>query len=67
MSSGIMLQTAFHSLGPVRAATAAPLPIARTRLPELSLRPFSGELIEWSTFWDSYKAAVRDNTSISDR
>ena len=38
----------------------------RAKLPELSLKPFSGELTELFTYWDGYKAAIHDNVSISD-
>ena len=36
-----------------------------TKLPKLSIKHFSGSLTGWSIFWDSYKTAVNDNTSLS--
>ena len=54
------------STEPTVPAAAVPSHSTRTRLPELSLKPFSGELTEWFTFWDGYKAAIHDNMSISD-
>ena len=50
--------------------TAATLPAvstsrATTKLPKLSLQKFSGSLIGWSPFWDAYKAAMHDNSSLT--
>ena len=50
--------------------TAANLPAvstsrAMTKLPKLSLQKFSGSLIGWSPFWDAYKAAIHDNSSLT--
>ena len=36
------------------------------RLPKLALPIFNGNPLKWQTFWDSYKAAVHDNTSLCD-
>ena len=35
------------------------------RLPKLTLQKFLGEFTQWSSFWDSYKSSVHENTSIS--
>ena len=54
------------------STSASPEPIqsvgghARTRLPELNLKGFNGELTEWFTFWDAYKSAIHESTSLSD-
>ena len=32
------------------------------KLPKLTLRPFSGDLTQWFTFWDSFIAAVHNNS-----
>ena len=37
----------------------------RVKLPELFLNPFSGEVTEWLTFWDSFKSAVHDNDQLT--
>ena len=36
------------------------------RLPKLQLRPFGGELTKWTSFWDSFESAVRNNRDLSD-
>jgi hypothetical protein len=36
------------------------------RLPKLSLPTFNGDSLKWQTFWDSYKSAVHDNSSLGD-
>ena len=36
----------------------------RPRLHKLTLPKFRGDVTNWSTFWDSYKSTVHDNTSI---
>jgi len=37
-------------------------PSAASRLPKLDLPRFSGEPLEWQTFWDSFQAAVHSNS-----
>ena len=32
----------------------------------LTIQPFKGALTTWTMFWDSYKAAIHDNASLSD-
>jgi len=34
---------------------------ASVKLPKLTLSPFSGDLTQWFTFWDSFQAAVHDS------
>ena len=36
------------------------------KLPKLTIQPFKGNLTTWITFWDSYKAAIHENSSLSD-
>ena len=36
------------------------------KLPKLSIRPFNEELTSWTTFWDSYNAAIHENPSLSE-
>ena len=38
--------------------------LSSPRLPKLTLQKFRGVVTTWSTFWDSFKAAVHDNDSI---
>ena len=40
-------------------------PSAASRLPKLDLPRFSGEPLEWQTFWDSFQAAVHSNTKLT--
>ena len=37
-----------------------------TKLPRIMLKEFSGDLIEWSSFWDGFEASVHLNPKISD-
>ena len=49
------------SLGASRAPSSSSLSTAsKVNFPKLTIRPF-GELTSWTTFWDSYKAAIHDN------
>ena len=36
------------------------------RLPKLSIRPFGGDITQWTAFWNSFKSAIHDNTTLSD-
>jgi len=36
-----------------------------SRLPKLSLPTFSGDPLQWQTFWDSFNAAINSNPSLS--
>ena len=56
---------------PVSTSTISSHPVAATvrpavkpRLPKLTLPKFRGVVTTWSSFWDSFKAAVHDNDSI---
>ena len=54
---------------PVRdpvAGSDPPSRVSKVKLPKLTIQPFKGDLTAWTTFWDSYKAAIHDNTSLSD-
>lgn len=49
------------------AATATPSALAttsRVKLPKLKLRPFGGELTQWTSFWESFEAAVHNNPDL---
>ena len=34
--------------------------------PKLALPVFNGNVLKWQTFWDSYKVAIHENSSLSD-
>ena len=36
------------------------------KLPKLSLSIFTGNILEWQTFWDSFESSVHHNNSLSD-
>ena len=36
------------------------------KLPKLQLKEFSGDPLEWRSFWDSFEASVHLSTKISD-
>ena len=46
---------------PVNTST----PIVKAKLPKLTLRKFSGDPKSWQLFWDSFEAAVHNNSSLS--
>ena len=52
------------------SAENPPMPLVSTfqtnRLPKLVLPWFNGNPLEWQSFWDSFRSAVHDNSSISD-
>ena len=39
---------------------------ASVKLPKLQLYPFSGELTQWKSFWDSFESAIRGNEQLTD-
>ena len=39
---------------------------SRAKLPKLNLPVFTGDIMEWMTFWDSYNAAVHSDSKLSD-
>ncbi len=48
---------------PARTHSSAP----KVKLPKLSLLPrFNGDLMKWSTFWDSYESAIHKNDDLTD-
>ena len=49
-------------------STASPAPTAgpKVKLPKLTLKSFDGDITAWTPFWDSFKAGVHDNPSLSD-
>jgi len=36
-----------------------------TRLPKLSIPVFSGDPLQWQSFWDCFEAAVHNNASLT--
>ena len=53
-----------------RSSPSAPVPTTSvvhnvTKLPKLSIKHFSGLLTGWTIFWDSYKTALQDHTSLA--
>ena len=58
-------------LPPTAAATSASthhhVPPARDKvlLPKITLQPFDRDLTTWTTFWDSFKAAIDKNNSLT--
>ena len=57
----------------VAPPTALTLPTTHTgtaasqvKLPKLALQPFSGDITNWTTFWDSYESAIHKNPTLSD-
>ena len=52
------------SAAPILTSGLTSNPI-KPKLPKLTLPRFKGELTTWTTFWDSFKSAVHDNTNMS--
>lgn len=48
-----------------RPASPSSTRVSKARLPKLTIRPFSGDLAGWTTFWDSYQTAIYDNHDLS--
>jgi len=47
-----------------RTATMHTQPLVK--LPKLHLRPFSGDLTQWTSFWESFQTAVHNNDDLTD-
>ena len=47
-----------------RSHVHASLQAANSRLPKLTLPTFSGDPLDWQTFWDSFNAAVHTNPAL---
>ena len=37
----------------------------RVKLPKLSIRPFEGDITQWTGFWDSFNSAIHTNASLT--
>lgn len=68
-----LLNTQMHHINPsTTLAVSTPSPQVSTpthsgqvsRLPKLQLLTFSGDPLEWLTFWDSFDVAVNSNPSL---
>ena len=46
-------------------AAVHPKPQDITRLPKLTIPVFSGDILNWQSFWDCFETAVHDNTALS--
>ena len=51
------VDTIYSMQNPVRKFSTA-------KLPKISLKEFSGDPLEWTAFWDSFRSAVYDNSDI---
>ena len=55
---------------PPATTTSPPMPVtmpatSRVKLPKLKLRLFGGELTQWTSFWESFEAAVHNNPDLT--
>ena len=39
---------------------------AHVRLPKLTIRPFNGDITNWTTFWDSFESAIDSNSGLTE-
>ena len=46
---------------PTREVMPARAQEPNVRLPKLSIKPFNGDVTQWTTFWDSFKSAILEN------
>ncbi|CAB4034050.1 Hypothetical predicted protein [Paramuricea clavata] len=46
-------------------ATVPPTSNSTVRLPKLELKHFNGNIMEWTTFWDSYSSSIHENPNFS--
>ena len=46
--------------------THTPPTHSRVKLPKFHLRSFSGNLTQWTSFWDSYQTAIHNNEQLTD-
>ncbi|XP_045023718.1 uncharacterized protein LOC116934563 [Daphnia magna] len=42
-------------------AQAAPAAVTSTKLPKRQIKPFKGDVLEWTAFWEGYNAAVHES------
>jgi hypothetical protein len=42
-------------------APAAPAAVASTKLPKRQIKPFKGDVLDWTSFWEGYNAAVHES------
>ncbi|XP_045028551.1 uncharacterized protein LOC123471380 [Daphnia magna] len=42
-------------------AQAAPAAVTTTKLPKRQIKPFKGDVLEWTAFWEGYNAAVHES------
>lgn len=38
----------------------------QVELPKLAIRPFSGDITDWTTFWDSFESAIDSSSGLTD-
>ena len=50
---------------PLPTVATPPLINSKPRLPKLTLPKFSGDVTKWTTFWDSFKSAVDENSQLT--
>ena len=50
----------------MHARSPTPPRSGRAKLPKITLPRFSGDIMKWTTFWDSYESAVHSNDELSD-
>ena len=55
---------------PIGAERASVPPVSehehRIKLSKLTMRPFEGDITQWTTFWDSYESAIHANAGLTD-
>ena len=65
----LKIEKSIKSLKTESTSSELPVPttavVGRTCLPKLVLPKFKGDVMQWTSFWDSYKNAVHENIDIS--
>ena len=39
---------------------------SRTKLPELEIKKFNGDILNWQGFWDQFKSSIHDKSEINE-
>ena len=61
----VALGPATPPIGGATAGKTAPSMSTTMKLPRLKLKAFTGDLMQWTPFWESFEAAVHTNTHLT--
>ena len=64
MADSLLLNNQSNQVLPTSQTHLTPAPSHVSRLPKLNLPTFSGNPLNWNTFWDSFNVAVNSNPNL---